>query len=62
MSNEKRGRYLLYKHTGFKHVPYGPRPRKRKCVPSKTNVSKIQFESTFFVIKFYYLIDSSDVG
>lgn len=56
MSDEKRGRYLLYKTPGFKGVPYGPRPRKRKCtnVPVTENVSKIKFNSTIF-INLYYL-------
>lgn len=47
-SNVKRGRYLLYKDLGYKQIPYGPRPRKRKCtVPSEINVNIIH-------IKYFY--------
>lgn len=52
MSDEKRGRYLLYNTPGFKAVPYGPRPRKRKRtnVPVTENVSKIKFNYLIFLL------------
>lgn len=27
---KKRGKYFQYNKSGFKQIPYGPRPRKRK--------------------------------